>query len=308
MHLISPRTASHLYRAALGAALMFSLLLVGAASARAATAQPSSGPTTISVASGPFGPYLVVGSGKYAGYTVYLLTSDAPPSYGCTTTTVQLPPGPIACTGPENSQAAEWPAVITVGAPVAGKGVRPHLLSSVYRADIGADQVTYAGHPLYLFEDSPFSITGEDFDEPGLPPWHGVWYLVSPDGKELPWTGTLTSATIQGKTVLVTQMETLAGWINFPVYQGTKSQCIGTCAQTWLPVLTSGTPGVSGAVKSTSVGSRTLSGGLRQVTYKGNPLYLYSDETPTTTDQHFLTVGTGNGKKTGTDTFHLVRP
>jgi predicted lipoprotein with Yx(FWY)xxD motif len=307
MQLIPARTSRHLYRAALGASLIVSLLLAGTASARAATAQPSTGPTTISVVSGPFGPYLVVGSGKYAGFTVYLLSSDAPPSYGCTTTTVQIPPGPIACTGPEDSQ-AEWPAVTTVGAPVAGKGVRARLLGSVYRTDLGADQVTYDGHPLYLFEDSPYSITGEDFDEPGLPPWHGVWYLVSPNGSELPWAGTLTSATIQGKTVVVTQMQTLAGWIAFPVYQGSKSQCTGSCAHAWMPVLTNGTPGASGAVKSGSIGTRALSGGVRQVTYNGKPLYLYADETPTVTNQHFLTVGTGNGKKVGTDTFHLVHP
>lgn len=53
---------------------------------------------------------------------------------------------------------------------------------------------------------------------------------------------------------------------------------------------------------------RTLSGGLRQVSYKGRPLYLYANETPTVTNQHFLTVGTGNGKKSGNDVFHLVHP
>jgi len=41
-------------------------------------------------------------------------------------------------------------------------------------------QVTYAGHPLYLFDQQPGAVTGEGWFEPGLPPWHGIWWLMSP--------------------------------------------------------------------------------------------------------------------------------
>lgn len=81
-------------------------LCVSAAAAPATT----TGATVISATNSPFGKILVVGSGKYTGYTVYMLTSDNPPSYGCTTTAQQLPPGPLTCTGPEGGQ-SEWPAV-----------------------------------------------------------------------------------------------------------------------------------------------------------------------------------------------------
>jgi len=89
---------------------------------------------------------LDVGSGKYAGYTVYYITSDQPPTYGCTSKPINLFGMPIACTGPSNSQKAEWPAVTTKGAPIAGPGVSQKLLGTVQRAGVG-EQVTYAGHP-----------------------------------------------------------------------------------------------------------------------------------------------------------------
>jgi len=272
-----------------------------------AGAATATGGTVISTANSPFGKILVVGCGQYQGYTVYMLTSDNPPSFGCTTTLEQLPPGPIACTGPENGQ-SEWPAVTTTSAPVAGSGVKEKLLGMVFRSDLGTNQVTYAGHPLYLFDMSPNQVTGEGFDEPGLPPWHGLWYVVSPKGTPLPWAGMLTTSSVRGKTVLAVQMQTLAGWISFPVYRYTKSECTGACARTWPPLLTSGTPGTSGQVKAGAVGTRKTADGLRQVTYNGQALYLYGDETPTTNGGRFVVLGTGNGKKDAGGTFHLVAP
>jgi predicted lipoprotein with Yx(FWY)xxD motif len=43
-----------------------------------------------------------------------------------------------------------WPALETGGKPTAGPGVRAALLSTVRLAG-GGEQVTYAGHPLYLY-------------------------------------------------------------------------------------------------------------------------------------------------------------
>ena len=177
----------------------------------------------------------------------------------------------------------------------------------VFRPDLGADQVTYAGHPLYLFDMSAGQITGEVWDEPGLPPWHGLWYVVSSQGNPVPWAGMLTTSTIRGKVVLAAQMETLAGWISFPVYRYSKSQCNGSCARAWPPLLTAGTPGTSGLVKASNVGTRAVAGGL-QVTYKGQALYLYGDETPNLAGGHFVPVGNGNGKKDAGGSFRLVAP
>jgi predicted lipoprotein with Yx(FWY)xxD motif len=273
----------------------------------AASAATTSGATVISVESSAFGKILVVGSGQYQGYSVYLLTSDNPPTFGCTTTVQQLPPGPIACTGPEGGQ-SEWPAVTTTGSPVAGSGVKQSLLGMVSRSDLGTNQVTYAGHPLYLFDMSAGQITGEGWDEPGLPPWHGVWYLVSPAGTAAPWAGMLTTSTIGGKSVLAAQMETLDGWSAFPVYRFTKSECTGACARAWPPLLTAGAPGTSGQVKASGLGTRKIAGGSTQVTYNGQGLYLFGDETPNLTNGRIVLVGNGNNQKVDGGSFHLVAP
>ncbi len=289
------------------AAAVIGLLAVPLVTPTLAAAATTPSATTISTTNSPFGKILVVGSGKYQGYTVYLLTSDNPPSFACTTTVHQLPPGPIACTGPEGSQ-SEWPAVTTTGTPVAGNGVKQSLLGTVFRSDLGSDQVTYAGHPLYLFDMGAGQITGEGWDEPGLPPWHGVWYVVSPKGSPVPWAGTLTTSTIRGKTVLSAQMETLAGWISFPVYSYNKSTCSGACARAWPPLLTAGTPGTSGQVKASALGSRKTASGMSQVTYHGHALYLYGDETPSLDSGQIVPVGNGNGKKVAGGSFNLVSP
>jgi predicted lipoprotein with Yx(FWY)xxD motif len=285
-------------------AVVVSVLAVPSA-ATAAGAATTSGATVISMEASAFGKILVVGSGQYEGYSVYLLTSDNPPAFGCTTTVQQLPPGPIACTGPEGGQ-SEWPAVTTTGTPVAGTGVKQTLLGMVSRSDLGTNQVTYAGHPLYLFDMSAGQITGEGWDEPGLPPWHGLWYLVSPTGTPVPWAGMLTTSTIGGKSVLAAQMETLDGWNAFPVYRFTKSECTGACARAWPPLLTAGTPGTSGQVKASGLGTRKLAGGLSQVTYNGQALYLFGEEAPSLTSGHIVLVGNGNNQKADGGSFHLV--
>jgi predicted lipoprotein with Yx(FWY)xxD motif len=57
------------------------------------------------------------------------------------------------------------------------------------------------------------------------------------------------------------------------------SACSGACAQAWPPLLTKGTPAVSGAAKSTDLGTFKRSDGAMQVTYKGHPLYYFVGDT-----------------------------
>ena len=52
-----------------------------------------------------------------------------------------------------------WPALQTSGRPTAGPGVRASLLSTTRLPD-GKTQVTYAGHPLYLYSGD--SATGRN--------------------------------------------------------------------------------------------------------------------------------------------------
>ena len=168
-------------RAGLRRTVVVIALVAGVASipmlTESASAAPAEG-TVIATASTPFGTALVVGSGKYAGYSLYYITSDHGTTFGCSSKTSKTPVGPILCTGPSNDKNAEWPAITTTGAPVAGTGVSQSLLGRVRRTF--GEQVTYAGHPLYLFDTMAGSVSGEGWDEPGLPPWHGVWSLIAP--------------------------------------------------------------------------------------------------------------------------------
>ena len=303
----APRAA----RLALGAAAALAVTLCVTLTGAPATAATTAGATTIMTVSGPFGPMLIVGSGKYLGYTVYMLTSDQPGSFGCTTQVLKLGKGGgIACTGKPNGQNAEWPAVTTKGAPVAGAGVDAKLLGTVTRPGLGV-QVTYAGHPLYLFDQSPGEITGVGFVEPGLPPWHGAWYLLSPSGVPLTWAGTLNEMTIKGSPVVASLIGTIAGVKSEPVYSYSGGSCTGVCALYWPPVLTDGTPGVQSPLLEAKVGTVRRADGTTQVTYDGKPLYYFSRETATKSvanDGEAFVGGDGSGIKVGAGTFELVAP
>jgi predicted lipoprotein with Yx(FWY)xxD motif len=287
-------------------------LLLAVPAAQAAPAAKTGTKITSEVT--PFGRALIVGSGAFKGFSLYFISSDnAPKSYGCTTGVTKTPVGPIVCTGPSNDHQAEWPAITTTGKPVAGPGVNAKLLGSVTRKGVGR-QITYAGHPLYLFDEMPGAVTGEGWFEPGLPPWHGIWWLMTPGGHPLPWAGTLTHTVIRGKTVLAEQYLTGAGWVNFPVYSFTADRphhavCSGiaACARFWPPVLTSGHPALAG-LSSHRAGRLFLHGGLRQVTWRGHPLYLFSDEQLRLNARgQPVAAGNGNNITAFGGTFRLVR-
>ena len=281
------------------------------AAATAAHHAPSG--TKIIVADTAFGPSLAVGSGPFKNYTLYYITSDHGHSYGCTTGQTSTPVGTLTCAGPSNDKNAEWPAITTNGKPVAGPGVSQGLLGRVYRKGIGW-QVTYAGHPLYLFDDAPGAVTGEGWNEPGLPPWHGIWWLISPDGQPVPWTGTLTTTKVGGQTVLAEPFLTGIGWVKFPVYTfsgdlssyGTTCAEIAACARAWPPAYTNGSPGYAG-VPASGVGVVGLPAGLSQITWNGRPLYLFShEELAPLPNGGGAPVGNGNGIKAFGGTFSLV--
>jgi predicted lipoprotein with Yx(FWY)xxD motif len=300
-------------------------LLAVPAAALALTAAPAVASTTakhapprgtvIVVANTPFGPSLAVGSGPFKNYTLYFISSDrAPFSYGCTPKVIPIPGAPpgITCTGPSNDRNAEWPAITSNGGrPIAGPGVSQALLGRVYRKGVGW-QVTYAGWPLYLFDQAPGYVTGEGFFEPGLPPWHGIWWLMSPYGQPVPWEGSLTTTSVNGKTVLAERYETQVGWVNFPVYTfsgdrgGPVCTLIAACRRAWPPVLTSGAPGHPSSWGS-SIGGDAIPFGLTQVTWNGAPLYLFSNEQLTLLSNGApAALGNGNGITAFGGTFSLV--
>jgi len=274
--------------------------------------------TVVARAAGPFGTMLVVGSGRDAGDALYLITSDTLTGFGCTpASTATFPGGPSSCTGPPGDTRAEWPALTTPGAPVPGRGVSAALLGSVWRAGIG-NQVTYAGHPLYLFgEDAagegPGRLAGEEWDEATLPPWHGVWYLMSPSGLPLAWPATLTTTTVGARTVVAAAMLSAFGWEAFPVYSfrldsRSASSCTFACAVAWPPLITGGTAGTTAGASPAKLALVERDDGTEQLSYGGHPLYLFSYESMTQRKGVYAATGDGNGVKAFAGVFKLVTP
>lgn len=279
-----------------------------------------------------YGPVLVVGSGRLRGFPLYAFSGDADGVIRCGTTLASgydLGPStdmPLTCTGPESDllngvKSDDWPALTTTGRPVAGPGVNPRLLGTVERPGIG-DQVTYAGHPLYLFDpvSKPFDPQGEGYIETVSPlaPWHGFWFLVSStNGEPAPGTATIEAGALKnGTSVLAVEVDANVNPIAATAYTFSRdrpgvSTCVRNCAVTWVPVLTRGAPHVLGDVPKKAVGVIHKANGTEQVTYNGAPLYFYAKEkvslTPDRTLRGSGTAGNGEGKRGPTGgTFHWI--
>jgi predicted lipoprotein with Yx(FWY)xxD motif len=268
------------------------------------------GPATVSAASTTsYGRVLVVGSGDYAGCSLYLLTSDQLHA---------LNGAPFACSDNVNALKSPcdtdlWPALLTNGAPIAGPGVNPRLLGTVTRTDFdfltgvsSVTQVTYAGYPLYRFflDQAAGDTQGANLDDP-VPSPPGIWYLVDPS-RGTPATGRaqmqLETAPVGGtgpdETVLAATMNNDFSAFpdaSFPVYTlsrgvghergdvrrhdwGHESACQGLCAVYWPPLLTSERPVAGPGVDQHALGFIVRPDGSDQVTYHGRPLYLFSND------------------------------
>jgi len=77
--------------------------------------------------------------------------------------------------------AAYWPPVLTSSKVIALNGAKRSLLGTIRRAN-GSRQVTYAGHPLYLFSGD--SKSGQTNGE-GLTDFGAGWYVLTPAGKKI---------------------------------------------------------------------------------------------------------------------------
>lgn len=126
----------------------------------APTGLPVTGPITVaSETAGSSTVLAAVGNpfpGGAASATLYSFSQD-------TATT-------SACTG---ACANAWPPLLTSASPVAAPGVDASQLGSIQRAD-GSFQVTYAGHPLYLFSHALNTTTGGD----GITAFGGQFHSV----------------------------------------------------------------------------------------------------------------------------------
>jgi predicted lipoprotein with Yx(FWY)xxD motif len=335
---------------AIAAAVAMILLPAGSASAfgfdhpKHGLGPPGPGSAVVNVESGPYGQVLVVGgsgAGPYpAGSSLYFPTID-PPTYGaslfhpyqpgCTAAIIAsgptlAGPPPLSCTGlvTDTTKTVDWPAFTTTGYPVAGPGVNQRLLGAVWRTDLNAFQVTYAGHPLYLFDPGPDSFFGANFYEtvlPLLPPENTAWFLISPWGT--PATGPATletespqTGTTYSTTKLAAEMLPGVGGLTASVYSFSNdwssfSWCYFACARAFIPLTTVGTPNVGPGVNPSEVGTTLRFDGTKQVTYDGHPLYLYDQEQALGTLSAPVfngTAGNGDGVSAFGGTFSLVSP
>jgi predicted lipoprotein with Yx(FWY)xxD motif len=65
----------------------------------------------------------------------------------------------------------------------------------------------------------------------------------------------------------------------FKADSATSSACSGACATAWPPLLVTGKPTAGTGLTASKLGTITRSGGNRQVTYNGHPLYLFIKDT-----------------------------
>src|SRR3954447_9532749 len=81
--------------------------------------------------------------------------------------------------------ATNWPPLRASGKPLAGTGLSTSKVGTTARSD-GKPQVTYNGHPLYLFQgdSAPGQTSGE-----GISAFGAAWFAVSPGGNQVNATG-----------------------------------------------------------------------------------------------------------------------
>jgi len=86
--------------------------------------------------------------------------------------------GTSVCVGP---CAGKWPPLRVTGRPTAGSGAKAARLGTTRRSD-GEPQVTYKGHPLYLYtgDNAPGATNGQ-----GVTAFGGQWFVVSPTGNQV---------------------------------------------------------------------------------------------------------------------------
>jgi predicted lipoprotein with Yx(FWY)xxD motif len=94
--------------------------------------------------------------------TVYLFEADKGPASSCSGACAQV-----------------WPPVI--GKPTSAGGAMASDLATIKRSD-GKTQVTYKGHPLYLFVKD--KDDGDTYGE-GIKGFGAEWYVLRPSGAKV---------------------------------------------------------------------------------------------------------------------------
>jgi predicted lipoprotein with Yx(FWY)xxD motif len=141
------------------------LVAAVAALALAATSTAAGHAARLKTHKSPKGTVLVDGKGR----TLYLFRKDKTDKSRCS-----------------GQCAADWPPLLTTGRPKVSGLVRKSLLGTTKRDD-GKTQVTYNGHPLYLYsaDQKPGDTNGQ-----GLNAFGAAWFALSSAGNRVSGTGT----------------------------------------------------------------------------------------------------------------------
>ncbi len=129
---------------------------------------------TLTLQHSPVGPILATGGGD----TLYDFVPDTPTRSACI----------------NDGCVFQWPPLIQDGTVRVGKGVDPSLVATLQRPD-GATQLSYGGHPLYLYNGdvSPGVIMGQGIDQDG-----GPWYVLDAQGKQITTSFSVTPPNVNG--------------------------------------------------------------------------------------------------------------
>jgi predicted lipoprotein with Yx(FWY)xxD motif len=92
--------------------------------------------------------------------------------------------------------ASDWPPLRAAGTPTVGDGANASLVATTTRSD-GRPEITYNGHPLYLFEGDkqPGETNGQ-----GLTAFGGGWYALSAIGDQVSGSNAGGESTSNGGT------------------------------------------------------------------------------------------------------------
>jgi predicted lipoprotein with Yx(FWY)xxD motif len=201
-----------------------------------------------------------------SGFSLYGFSGDAAPTPVTSCVPANVAPSGLACT-------SAWIPLLASGPLVAGPGVRAKGLGQLTRGAI--TQVTYFGQPLYTFikDTAAGQMNGQD-----VTAFHGFFRLVSVDGKPAADRATVGLELSTDGPVLKT---TTAGATPRTLYNLTSdppggTACTAACTAFWPPLLTNRMPATGPGVDRDAIGLLRRPEGTLQVTFFGEPIYLYA--------------------------------
>jgi predicted lipoprotein with Yx(FWY)xxD motif len=161
------RSRSHTFLAGAAALALIALAAIGCGGGYGPP-EESTPPTT------PSGDRATIGTATNGGVGSILVDSNARTLY-----LFERDAGTAStCFG---ACASDWPPLLESHMPTVGSGADASIVGTTARSD-GPRQVTYNGHPLYLYagDENPGDTEGQ-----GVTAFGGAWYALTPAGDEV---------------------------------------------------------------------------------------------------------------------------